>query len=257
MCWRWSPPVLVAQLSTLEFDRGAVAGRLHARALGVVPTVPLDTASPELVHLIEDLVESGNGRCPDSADMRGRLAMAYEVNDFYTEAAETYAQAEMLAPDDFRWPYFRAVLVAESGDFEGRVAGDWTLRLTLGRREYVPAWLYRGTWLNALGRYARGARCIRAVHMPWARRIERRSGHRKGASSAKGTVRRGAWTLLKPLVEQHQASSSLSVCWAVPTRPCGRFGRCADRHGAGQGDPLTNDLARSAAAPEMAATRRR
>ena len=122
-----------------------------APEVGVAPTVPLDTASPELVKLIEDLAESARS-LPDSADMRGRLAMAYEVNDFYAEAAETYAQAELLAPDDFRWPYFRAVLVAESGDFESALPIlDTALGLDDG---YVPAWLYRGTWLNALGRYA-------------------------------------------------------------------------------------------------------
>lgn len=122
-----------------------------APEVGVAPTVPLDTASPELVDLIEDLAESARS-LPGSADMRGRLAMAYEVNDFYAQAAETYAQAGLLAPEDFRWPYFRSVLVAESGDFEGALAiMDTALALDA---EYVPAWLYRGTWLNALGRYA-------------------------------------------------------------------------------------------------------
>ena len=127
----------------------------------VAPTVPLDTASPELVQLIEELAESVRS-LPGSADMRGRLAMAYEVNDFYTEAAETYAQAQMLAPDDFRWPYFRAVLVAESGDFEAALPIlDTALALDA---EYVPAWLYRGTWLNALGRYAEAREAFARAH---------------------------------------------------------------------------------------------
>jgi len=132
-----------------------------APEVGVAPTVPLDTASPELVELIEELAESTRS-LPGSADMRGRLAMAYEVNDFYAQAAETYAQAEALAPDDFRWPYFRAVLVAESGDFEAALPIlDTALALDA---EYVPAWLYRATWLNALGRYAEAREAFAHAH---------------------------------------------------------------------------------------------
>ncbi len=56
---------------------------------------------------------------------------------------ETYTQAEALDPCDFRWPYFRAVLVAESGDFDSAVPIiDHALTLD---PEYAPAWLYKGT----------------------------------------------------------------------------------------------------------------
>lgn len=119
--------------------------------VGEPPTVPLDSADTELVELITDLHQTIES-LPESAEMRGRLGMAYEVNDFYTEAMQTYAQAEALDPGDFRWPYFRAVLVAESGDFDSAVPIiDHALTLD---PDYVPAWLYKGTWLNALGRYA-------------------------------------------------------------------------------------------------------
>ena len=121
------------------------------RALDPPPSVPLDSANEGLIELIEELRESVR-TLPDSAEMRGRLGMAYEVNDFYTEAAQTYAQTQQLDPTDFRWPYFRAVLVAESGDYEGALAVlDEALALDA---DYPPAWLYRGAWLNSLGRYA-------------------------------------------------------------------------------------------------------
>ncbi len=144
MCWQrllaWSCGVGVVWLST-----GCDTG------VGPPPTVPLDTADRELVELIDDLVGSINS-LPHSADMRGRLGMAYEVNDFHTEAMATYAQAEALDPQDFRWRYFGALLVAESGDFESALPMiEGALALDSG---YVPAWLYRGVWLNALGRYA-------------------------------------------------------------------------------------------------------
>lgn len=144
LCWSrwlaWSCGFVTVWLST-----GCDTG------VGPPPSVPLDTANAELVELIDDLVGSVNA-LPESADMRGRLGMAYEVNDFHAEATATYAQAGQLDPQDFRWRYFRAVLVAESGDFERALPLiEEALELD---PEYVPAWLYRGVWLNALGRYA-------------------------------------------------------------------------------------------------------
>lgn len=120
------------------------------RVIEPVTSVPLDSANDELVELVQELRQSIRA-LPSSAEMRGRLGMAYEVNDFYSEAADTYAQAQALDPGDFRWPYFRAVLVAESGDFEAALKIlDEALTLDVG---YPPAWLYRGAWLNALGLY--------------------------------------------------------------------------------------------------------
>ena len=82
---------------------------------------------------------------PKSGAMRGRLAMAYEVNGFPDAALATYEQAESLDPSDFRWPYFRAVLLAQEGDHEGALLG--LERATAIDADYAPAWLWRGTWL--------------------------------------------------------------------------------------------------------------
>ena len=131
------------------------------RGVGSPPTVPLETANPELVALIDDLLGSVRS-LPESAEMRGRLGMAYEVNDFYTEAAAAYAQAEQLDPTDFRWPYFRAVLTAEAGDFERAMPIiESAVALDSG---YVPAWLYMGVWLNALGRYVDAREAFARAH---------------------------------------------------------------------------------------------
>ena len=164
--------------------------------VGSPPTVPLETASPELVELFDDLLGSVN-ELPHSAAMRGRLGMAYEVNDFYTEAAATYAQAAQLDPEDFRWRYFRAVLVAESGDFESALPLiEEALALDSG---YVPAWLYRGVWLNALGRYVEAREAFAEAHALGAT-------ENADAGTARALVGEGrfeeAVALLLPLVEQ-------------------------------------------------------
>ena len=89
---------------------------------------------------------------PKSAEMRGRLGMAYEVNDFEDAAIAAYEQAQALDPQDFRWPYFRAMLTAELGDAEAALgAMDAAIAID---DAYVPAWLHRGTWLANLDRHA-------------------------------------------------------------------------------------------------------
>lgn len=129
--------------------------------VGEPPTVPLDSADADLAQLIDGALASAQS-LPASAEMRGRLGMAYEVNDFYAEAAQAYTQAETLDPADFRWPYFQAVLMAESGDFESALPIlDRALALDAG---YVPAWLYRGTWLNALARFEEARTAFRLAH---------------------------------------------------------------------------------------------
>ena len=120
-------------------------------AVAPPPTVPLDAADAQLVELIDELRRAAQS-LPESAEMRGRLAMAFEVNDFDAAAIATYGQAAALGPDDFRWPYFEAVLTAEEGDTERALeVMDGALAID---GDYVPVWLYRGVWLVGLGRHA-------------------------------------------------------------------------------------------------------
>lgn len=89
---------------------------------------------------------------PGSALMRGRLGMAYDVNGFQTEALATYAQAETLDPDDFRWPYFSAHLLAAND--EHTQALETLARALSIDADYASAWLWQGTWLLELDRAA-------------------------------------------------------------------------------------------------------
>ncbi len=87
---------------------------------------------------------------PGDADSRGRLAMAYEMNDFEDTALVAYRQAEALDVTDFRWPYFQATLMAGRGESETALAH---LRRALAIDPgYAPAWLRKGALLRDLGR---------------------------------------------------------------------------------------------------------
>lgn len=78
--------------------------------------------------------------------------MAYDVNGFEPRAIVVYRQAAVLEPDEFNWPYFRALLQARvDTDYQGALASlDAAIAIDDG---YVPAWLSRGEWLRVLGRH--------------------------------------------------------------------------------------------------------
>lgn len=108
-----------------------------------------DSPDEDLAGHLEDLIRSVR-TTPDSALMRGRLGMAYDVNRMHDAAMATYRQAETLDPDDFRWPYFRAHLIAEAAEHaEALDVLDTALAID---PDYAPAWLWRGSWLLKLGR---------------------------------------------------------------------------------------------------------
>jgi len=99
---------------------------LMLRVLGPVP-LPADyparpdlgKASAALVELIET-VDAQARACPDSAEAVGRLGMAYHANQFYESAEKAYVIASRLAPDDYRWVYYQALIKEESGDEEAQ-----------------------------------------------------------------------------------------------------------------------------------------
>ncbi len=78
--------------------------------------------------------------------------MVYEVNGFPDAAFSSYVQAEALDPDDARWPYFQALLLADRGQQQLAVAAlDRAIAIDAS---YGPAWVHRGTWLLDLGKPA-------------------------------------------------------------------------------------------------------
>lgn len=109
----------------------------------------VDLPDLELRAYLADIIES-NRAMPDAAAMRGRLAMTYDVNGLPDAALATYAQAAALDRDDFRWPYFKARLLADAGRFAEALAA--LERAVAIDPDYAPAWLWRGSWLLETGR---------------------------------------------------------------------------------------------------------
>lgn len=114
------------------------------------PIVPDLSAADERLRAFLMDIHAGAVGAPDSAQLRGRLAMAYDVNEFNAAAIVTYAQVEALDPANFSWPYFRALLLGKGGDFASALAV--LDRAAAIDDAYVPLWLWRGEWLRELGR---------------------------------------------------------------------------------------------------------
>ena len=125
----------------------ACDGRTGAADPPVVAGV--DSPDEDLAQFLDGMIHDARS-LPTSGLMRGRLAMAYENNLFLDEALITYAQAAALDPEDFRWPYFSALLKGRHGQYQAALDDlERAIEIDAG---YAPAWLWRGTWLVDLDR---------------------------------------------------------------------------------------------------------
>ncbi len=109
----------------------------------------LDSADVELASYFSELYDAAT-KDPGSGAARGRLGMAYEVNDQPAAAERSYQQAMLLDPGEFRWPYYLALIRANRGEHDIALALlDQALAI---RPDDVSAWLWRGTLLIEQGR---------------------------------------------------------------------------------------------------------
>ena len=118
------------------------------------PQVSVEVSDPELAAFLAAVLEAARTD-PEDAEARGRLGMAYEMNDLEDAALLAYAQAEGLDPTDFRWPYFQALVVSRQGNPEAALVH--LERALSVDAEYAPAWLWQGSFLLDLGRDAEAA----------------------------------------------------------------------------------------------------
>ena len=115
-----------------------------------LPPLPEEDIDSGLRTALQALNDAA-AQSPGSGARRGELAMAYDVNDFHGRAIRVYAQATKLAPEEFDWRYFRALLLAQHAtDYETALE---VLATAIALDDsYVPAWLWRGRWLHELER---------------------------------------------------------------------------------------------------------
>ena len=115
-------------------------------------TVGLEHLENQVSELLRAMLAEAK-RQPTSGNLRGQLAMAYEVNGFRDAALTTYQQAEALSPKDARWPYFQALLLMKQVEPEAALI---KLRRALTLKPgHIPSLMWQGTWLLDQGHLQR------------------------------------------------------------------------------------------------------
>ncbi len=118
---------------------------------GVEPPheVALEGIDPEISARIGEALAAARS-APDDAGRRTDLGMAYEVGGLPNAAARCYRAATLLDPAEPRHHYYLALVRGNAGDLDGALA-EVDIVIALDGR-YLPAQLYRGSWLLDAGR---------------------------------------------------------------------------------------------------------
>jgi tetratricopeptide (TPR) repeat protein len=92
---------------------------------------------------------------PSSMAAVGALCIAYHADMFFDQAERCYEVATSLAPEDWQWTYYRAIIQAERGGGGALLAN---LRTVVERApQHGPAWLRLGEAEFKAGRYDQAA----------------------------------------------------------------------------------------------------
>ena len=158
----------------------------------------VDSPDEDLAQFLNGMIQDARS-LPASGLMRGRLAMAYENNLFMDEALISYAQAAALDPEDFRWPYFSALLKGRHGLYQAAL--DDLERAMEMDADYAPAWLWRGTWLLDLDR---PSEAMTAFERADALGADKEAAFGRARALMAQGKHADAVTLLEPLARDHR-----------------------------------------------------
>jgi tetratricopeptide (TPR) repeat protein len=127
-------------------------------ALREVPYPQLEGMAPAVARQLTEVragLEAAQKAGQADAAAWGEAARHYHAYGLVAPSEACYLNAQALAPDDFRWPYLRAVLLTEASRNEEALAA---LELALARPErYYPALVRAAQIEIALGRFEAAA----------------------------------------------------------------------------------------------------
>jgi tetratricopeptide (TPR) repeat protein len=107
------------------------------------PSVDFKGLEPQVVEKIRGLQKEVE-KNPRSATAWGKLGMNLDIHDLKQEALLCYQKAAELDPAEFRWPYYSATMLAESGTIE---ALPWFQRARQLNPDYPPLNILYGQML--------------------------------------------------------------------------------------------------------------
>lgn len=113
-----------------------------------LPVLNYSNVEKQVVEKVERLRADVQGD-PTSAAKWGSLGMNLHIHGFKQQARSCYEEASKLDPKEFRWPYFHAILLEESGSNK---AMPWFERALQIQPDYAPLLVRVGESLLNQGR---------------------------------------------------------------------------------------------------------
>ena len=140
----------------VAFLLASCAQSIESRALDI-SNVVTDEADEKVQQKIGEYQERVRNDPTDPTAI-GNLGVIYELHGFSEEALLAYELATILKSDEFRWPYYHAILLAAKFDLEQAIK---KISFAIERNpEYAPAWLQKGRFLLDSSRYKEALACF-------------------------------------------------------------------------------------------------
>jgi tetratricopeptide (TPR) repeat protein len=116
---------------------GFLLFRAFPRVPSGFPDLPDITQQNSALRELIEQVNANARNNPNSAESIGRLAMAYHANLFFESAQSAYRLTARLAPNDYRWWYYQALLQENTAQQEALIGSlEKTVQL---QPNYLPA----------------------------------------------------------------------------------------------------------------------
>jgi tetratricopeptide (TPR) repeat protein len=150
----------LAAVATLYFCLCPATPALPAQDLPTLPPSIIENFDPAIREQVRKACDEARARSQD-AEAIGRLGMVLQTYEQYELAAATYERARSLAPADFRWLYYWAVVQTFLGKQTEAIAA---LKEAAQRRpEYLPAQVRLADLLLAAGQMDESRRIYEAA----------------------------------------------------------------------------------------------
>jgi tetratricopeptide (TPR) repeat protein len=139
---------------------GLISPALRAQALPELAPLAIEQFDPVIREQVRKAYDEAHDK-PRDAEANGRLGMVFHTYEQYELAAACYERARSLAPADFRWLYYWAVVQTALGkQTEATEALKEAARL---RPDYLPAQIRLADLLLAVGRTGESRRIYEAA----------------------------------------------------------------------------------------------
>lgn len=199
-----------------------------------IPNIPLEGSPAMVAKTISRAVETVE-RQPDSGEAWGYLGMLLFAHQFEFEANQCFEQAQILAPDDFRWPYLLGLNLSVS---DREAAADCWRRAVRLNNDFGVAHCRLGELLIELGEWAEAESHLRMAQrlqpsqvrpqLALARLSQLRGQFQEAFALASGAVRlepgeRSTHELLAKLHQQmgndEAALEEMKIAESLPNSP--------------------------------------